>query len=211
MTRYTLHGMWPSGPAYKVGLMLKLTGTPHNYQHVNLQEGEHRGEAYLVKNRFGKVPAMEDHEAGLCLVESSNILDYLADETGQFGGKDRAERLQAREWQSWAAGTLANGIYRTRAAKFGFFTFPDEVAAANEQAGLDGLKALDGHLEGKEWLVGDGATIADIDLYAIAGYAGQARMDISEYANIARWMKNVEGLDGFMSIDDGLPKESVTA
>lgn len=211
MTRYTLHGMWPSGPAYKVGLMLNLTGTPHNYQHVNLQAGEHRGETYIAKNRFGKVPAMEDHAAGICLVESSVILDYLADETGQFGGKSRSERLQAREWQSWGASTLANGIYRTRAAKLGFFKFADEVVAAYTQAGLDGLKAFDGHLEGKEWLVGDDATIADIDLYAIAGYAGQAQMDISGHTNIARWMGNIEVLDGFISIDDGLPKESVTA
>lgn len=208
MIRYTLYGMWPSGPAYKVGLMLSLTGTPFVYKHVNLMDGEQRSAAYLEKNRFGKVPALEDGEAGLCLVESSVIIDYLADETGQFAGKDRAERLRAREWQFWGAGQLANGIYRTRASKMGFFQVPDDVAAANEQAGVEALAALDGHLDGKDWLVGDAATIADIDLYAIAGYASQAQMDLSHHANIRRWMANVEGLDGFLSIEQGLPKES---
>lgn len=211
MARYTLHGMWPSGPTYKVGLMLRLTNTPHDYEHVDLRSGAHKADAFLAKNRYGQVPVLEDHQADVCLSQSSVILDYLADETGQFGGKDRADRLRAREWQFWAAGPLAIGIYRTRAVKLGLFKFAEDVQAANLQSALGALKELDGLLAGRTWLVGAGPTIADIDIYGIAGYAGQAQIDLQPFGNVRKWMARVEGLPGFRGPQDCLPQASVKA
>ena len=211
MTRYTLHGIFASGPTYKVGLMLNLTGTPYDYEHVDLRSGAHKADAFLAKNRYGQVPVLEDHEQDMCLSQSSVILDYLADETGQFGGKDRAERLRAREWQLWGAGQLTTGIYRTRAMKLGFFTFPEQVAEANLSAANGALKELNGLLDGRDWLVGGGVTIADLDIYGIAAYAGQAQIDLGAYPHVRRWMSRVEALPRFKSVDAALPKESTKA
>lgn len=211
MARYTLHGIFASGPTYKVGLMLRLTGTPFNYEHVDLRSGAHKADAFLAKNRYGQVPVLEDHQNDYCLCQSSVILDYLADETGKFGGKDRGERLRAREWQLWGAGTLTTGIYRTRAAKLGFFKFPDQVLEANLQAATGGLKELNGLLDGREWLVGKAATIADIDIYGIAAYAGQAQIDLTAVPHVKRWMGRVEALPGFKGVSDLLPQASVKA
>ena len=194
MTRYKLHGIFASGPTYKVGLMLHLTGT-----------------LFLAKNRYGQVPVLDDHEKDICLCQSSVILDYLADETGQFGGKDRAERLRAREWQLWGAGQLSTGIYRTRALKLGFFTFPEQVAEANLNAATGALKELNGLLEDRDWLVGRGATIADLDIYGIVAYAPQAQIDLAAYPHVRRWMGRVEALSGFKNVDNALPKESKAA
>jgi glutathione S-transferase len=211
MTRFTLYGMWPSGPTYKVGLMLALTGTAHNYEHVDLRSGAHKADAFLAKNRYGQVPVLEDHEADLTLCQSSVILDYLADETGQFGGADRGQRLRAREWQFWAAGQLATGIYRTRAAKLGFFQFPEQVVQANENQAQSALKELNGLLEAREWLVGKQATIADIDVYGIAAYAGQAQIELGAYGHVRKWMARVEALPHFKNVNDLLTKESAKA
>ena len=211
MARYTLHGMWPSGPTYKVGLMLRLTSTPHDYEHVDLRSGAHKADAFLAKNRYGQVPVLEDHEQDICLSQSSVILDYLADEAGQFGGKDRGDRLRAREWQFWGAGPLATGIYRTRAVKLGFFKFPADVEAANLQSALGALKELDGLVAGRSWLVGGGTTIADIDIYGIVSYAGQAQIDLQAFGNVRKWMARVEDLSGFKGPQDCLPQASVKA
>lgn len=211
MTRYTLHGIFASGPTYKVGLMLNLTGTPYDYEHVDLRSGAHKADAFLAKNRYGQVPVLEDHEQDMCLSQSSVILDYLADETGQFGGKDRAERLRAREWQLWGAGQLSTGIYRTRAMKLGFFTFPEQVAEANLNAANGALKELNGLLEGRDWLVGGGVTIADLDIYGIVAYAPQAQIDLGAYPHVRRWMARIEALPRFKSVDAALPKESTKA
>lgn len=211
MTRFTLHGMWPSGPSYKAGLMLRLTGTPYNYVHVDLREGAQRSAPHLARSRFGKVPALEDHELGLCVCESSVILQYLAEVTGQFLGSGLADNLRIREWQSWAVTGLATGLYRTRAARLGFFQFPEAVTAGNEAEARAGLGVLDSHLADLDWLVAGKPTIADIDLYAIAGYAPQAGIDLEPYPNVRRWMGNMQGLPGFAGVEDGLPRESVAA
>ncbi|MFN7164736.1 MAG: glutathione binding-like protein, partial [Hyphomonas sp.] len=133
------------------------------------------------------------------------------DETGKFGGKDRGERLRAREWQLWGAGNLTTGIYRTRAAKLGFFKFPEAIAEANLQTGLAALKELNGLLDGRDWLVGKGATIADLDIYGIAAYAGQAGIDLQPFPNIRKWFARVEALPGFKDVNTCLPQASAKA
>jgi glutathione S-transferase len=211
MTRYTLHGIFASGPTYKVGLMLRLTNSPFDYEHVDLRAGAHKADAFLVKNRYGQVPVLEDSQTDYCLSQSSVILDYLADETGKFGGKDRGERLRAREWQLWGAGNLTTGIYRTRAAKLGFFKFPEAIAEANLQTALAALKELNTLLDGREFLVGKGATIADIDIYGIAAYASQAGIDLQSHPNIRKWFARIEALPGFKDVSTCLPQASAKA
>lgn len=211
MARFTLHAMWPSTPSYKVGLMLRLTGTPFNYAHVDLMAGEQRSDAHLARNRFGKVPVLEDHEAGFCLCESGVILQYLAEVTGRFKGADTLENLRAREWQSWAVMVLAHNIFRVRAARMGFFDIPEAIIAFDEKGAKAGLKAFNGLIEGRTWLVGDGPTIADIDLYGITAFCGQGEIDLSPYPNVRAWMDRVEALDGFADILTCLPRESATA
>ncbi len=47
-------------------------------------------------------------------------------------------------------------------------------------------------LDGRDWLVGAGPTIADVDLYGIAAYAPQAGMDLGPYPVLRKWMAKVE-------------------
>ncbi len=211
MARFTLHGMWLSGPCYKVGLMLGVTGHPFDYVHVDLAAGEQHGAPFLGRNRFGKVPVLEDHEAGISLCESSVILQYLAEVTGMLGGVNYQENLRAREWQSWAVMTLALPIYRARAAQLGFFEFPMAVTQANIANAKDNLGALDQLIGDSNWLVGNQVTIADIELYAIVGYAPQAGIPLEPWANITRWMGQMTGVAGFLPIETGLPKQSAAA
>ena len=55
--RYTLHGVWASGPTYKVGLFLSLAGEQFDYVHVRMRDGEHKQPAYLSRQRYGQVVA----------------------------------------------------------------------------------------------------------------------------------------------------------
>ena len=211
MARFTLHGIFASGPTYKVGLMLNLTGTPFDYEHVDLRSGAHKADAFLAKNRYGQVPVLDDRDKGECLCQSSVILDYLADETGKFGGADRSARLRAREWQLWGAGVLTTGIYRTRAAKLGFFKFPEQVVEANLQMGQNALKELNTLLDGRDWLVGVGPTIADVDIYGIAAYAPQAGIDTAHLTHLRKWAARIEALPGFRTVETCLPQQSQKA
>src|SRR5690606_29737506 len=105
--RFELHGIFFSGPTYKVGLMLSLAGEPFDYVHLAMMSGAHRQPAYLSTQRFGQVPLLVDRSNGRHLCQSAAILEYLADLLGKFGGATLDERLQVREWLYWDFDRLA--------------------------------------------------------------------------------------------------------
>ena len=160
--RFELHGIAFSGPTYKVGLTLSVAGEPFDYIHVNMMAGEHKQPAYLSKQRYGQVPLLIDRNNGRHLCQSAAIMEYLADMTGKFGGSNLDERLQVREWMYWDFDRLASNVYRARGIKLGIRPAGPEVLEFSMAGGNAALKVLDEHLAGRNWLVGEGVTIADI-------------------------------------------------
>jgi glutathione S-transferase len=209
--RFTLHGSFMSGPTYKVGLMLSLAGEGFDYVHVNLREGEHKQPSYLAKQRYGQVPLLLDHQNGRELCQSAAILEYLADTLGQFGGATLEERIRAREWMYWDFDRLAAPVYRSRTIRLGIRKAGPEIIEMYATDGNAALKVLDQHLAGRSWIVGDGPTIADIDIYGVATFAPEGGFDLGAYANILAWTKRFEALPGFGPYQSLLPRESKAA
>jgi len=209
--RFTLHGVFLSGPTYKVGLMLSLAGEPFDYVHVNLREGEHKQPAFLAKQRFGQVPLLVDNSNGRHLCQSASIMEYLADTLGKFGGATLEERVLAREWMYWDFDRLAPAIYRSRGMKLGFRASTPELVELFASDGNAALKVLDSHLAGRSWLVGEGPTIADIDIYGVVAYATDGGFDLGAYPNIAAWIKRFEALPGFGAAGSLLPPATKAA
>lgn len=209
--RYTLHGIWLSGPTYKVGLLLSMLGEPFDYVHINLREGEHKKPEYLAKNYFGQVPCLLDNRTGRHMCQSASILEYLAEQGGKFGGADEAERVRIREWMFWDFDRLASNIYRARSIKLGFRQAHEAIAEMSLNDGKVALKVLDDHLAGRSWMVGNGPTIADIDLYGVVSFAPAGGFSLADYPNISSWMKRFEALKGVGAPEQVLPKESKAA
>jgi glutathione S-transferase len=203
--RFTLSGFWLSGPTYKVGLMLSLCGEDFAYHSLNLRAGEHKAPAFLAKNRFGQVPALEDAKTGLSLCQSAAILEYLAAELGKFHGDGAAGAARAREWMFWDFDRLAGPIYRSRAQRFGIRAYNQPIMEMYWAEGNAALKVLEEALAKADWLAGAHPTIADIDVYGVVAYAPQAGFDLAAYPAISAWMSRMEVLPGFIA-SDGLPK-----
>ena len=206
--RYELHGIWLSGPTYKVALMLSLCGEPFDYVHVNLRGGEHKSPAYLAKQRFGQVPLLVDRGAGRNLCQSASILEYLAEMLGKFAGGTVEEKIEAREWMFWDFDRLAGNIYRSRGIRIGNRSMPFDTAAMYYNEGNVALKVLDDHLAGRDWLVGSGPTIAEIDIYGVLDYAPVGGFDLGQYRNLSAWLSRFKSLKGFGTPEQLLPKES---
>lgn len=209
--RFTLHGSHLSGPTYKVGLFLALAGEPFDFVQVKMRDGEHKQPAYLARQRFGQVPLLLDGRNGRELCQSASILEYLADTLGRFGGADLDERIRAREWMYWDFDRLAPSIYRSRGIRRGFRQGGPEVIEMYASEGKIALKVLDDHLAGRSWAVGEGVTIADIDLYGVVSYANEGGFDLAPFGNIAAWTARIEALPGFGSNRTLLPETSKAA
>lgn len=196
--RYTLYGTPTSGPVYKVALALALTGQDYAYRFVDFSTSAQKAPEYLAINRYGQVPALVV-ESGPVLVQSAAILEYLAEASGKLGGADAAQRHSIREWLYWDADKLSPGIYRTRAIARGRLQAEPSVADFFRALGEDSLGVLQGHLQHRDWLVGDGPTIADVAVYGVVVLAGQGGFDLSRWPAVAAFVKRVEALSGWRS------------
>jgi glutathione S-transferase len=58
-------------------------------------------------------------------------------------------------------------------------------------------EVLNGHLDGRDWLVGDGITLADISVAANLTYAPAVGIDLEPYPNISRWYGTIEERDAW--------------
>lgn len=204
--RFTLYGILGSGPTYTVGLMLSLCKYPFSYIHVNLREGQHKQPDYLVKNRYGQVPALRDGQT--YYVQSAAILEHLAESLGKFDGKTPVERHRIREWLFWQWDKLAVPVFRLRAAARGLRQFGNEIRTMYDTEARAALAVLEHELSRSEWVAAKRPTIADIGVYGVLRYAPEANVDLSPYPRVLAWKARIEALPGFGAPDQILPMES---
>ncbi len=174
--RFTLYGFAGSTNTYTVALMLSLCRHPFSYIHVSLRDGAHKLADYLVKNRYGQVPALRDGQ--VFLVQSAAILLHLSETLAKFDGKTPLERARIREWLFWQWDKLAVPVYRLRARNRGFRQFGDEVRVMYDTEAKAALAVLEGELSKSEWIAGKKATAADIGIYGVVRFC-RMRMWIS--------------------------------
>ena len=204
--RFTLYGMLGSGPTYTVGLMLTLCKHPFSYFHVNLREGQHKQPDYLVKNRYGQVPALRDGQ--VYYVQSAAILQHLAEQLHKFDGKTDVEKNRIREWMFWQWDKLAVPVFRLRARARGLRQFGDEVRVMYDTEAKGALAALENELAKSEWIAAKRPTVADVGVYGVLRYIAEASIYLTPYPNVSAWKKRFEALPGFGTPEQILPMES---
>ncbi|WP_321393059.1 glutathione S-transferase family protein [Emcibacter sp.] len=199
---YKLYDLSLSGHCHRVRLFLNLLGLDYEAVPVDLLSGEHLQEAYLKRNPFGKVPVLEDD--GYLVRESNAILVYLALKHRARDWypvvDDAKTAAEIQQWLNVAANEVLQGPAKAYVARV--FGGGDEAWNEGVENSHKLYALMEPLLEGRDWLVGDHGTLADIAMYSYISRAPIAGVDISGYANIQRWLDNVEGLEGFVAMPD---------
>jgi glutathione S-transferase len=191
--RLTLYGSFTSSSTYKPMLYLACAGLGFSFRSVNLKKGAQHSPDYLSLNRYGQVPTLRHR--GLTLVQSNVILDYLARVTGHFEGRSEEERWRAREWLAWEADALSN-VAKVR--HFQRFRSVDPAVLAHfRPLASAALALIDRALEGREWLVGDRCTIADIGCWGRMVFMAEGGIDIADWPHLAAWAGRLAAMPGF--------------
>jgi glutathione S-transferase len=68
-------------------------------------------------------------------------------------------------------------------------------------AGHRALGALERHLDGRGYLVGEGVTLADIALYGYTHVAEEGGFDLSGYPAVRGWLARIAAMPGHIPID----------
>jgi glutathione S-transferase len=204
--RFTLYGFAASPNTYTVALMLALCRHPFSYIHVSMRDGAHKQPDYLVKNRYGQVPALRDGQT--YYVQSAAILLHISEALGKFDGKTILERGRIREWLFWQWDKLALPVYRLRARNKGIRQFGDEVRVMYDTEAKAALAVLEQDLLKNEWIAGKKATAADVGIYSVLRYCQDANIDLNHYPAVSKWKLRMEALPGFAAPEQLLPMES---
>lgn len=183
-----------SGNAYKVALMLALTGAPHRFELVDLNAGKQRTPEYLKISRFGQVPALVHGE--IKIAQSNAILLYLAELTGKFAASGTAQKYAVLEWMMWEQDVLFTGVGRTRFLTKVVKGDPGAIAFLRK-LGERGLGVLETRLGESPYLAGAAPTVADIAVYSYARLAEEAGYDLGGQPKILAWRKSIEALPGW--------------
>jgi glutathione S-transferase len=131
------------------------------------------------------------------IVQSNAILWYLAEGTG-FLPDGSLERARVVQWLHFEQERVVRGI---GAARFFILTGRTRgLVDARVALGRGALDALEAHLRGRRFVVGDEPSIADIALFAYTHVAPDAGLELDPWPALQRWIARVAGLPGF--IDD---------
>jgi len=190
-----------SGNCYKVRLLLAQLGIPYERRELSVADRSNRSEVLGGKNPALRVPTIELDD-GRFLAESDAILWYFADESSYLPA-DAYERAQVLQWLFFEQYQHEPAIAVVR-FWLAYSGQPERYAAQVDErraAGYVALDAMEGHLDGREFFVGDRYSIADIGLYAYTHVAGEGGFDLDRYPAIRSWLGRVAAQPGHVPID----------
>lgn len=183
---------FPTPNGVKVSIALEELGLPYEAHAVDITKNETWGPEFLSLNPNGKIPAIIDPQGPegtpIALFESGAILLYLAEKTGKLLPAGPALRYETIQWvffQMAAVGPMFGqlGFFH----KFAGREYEDKRPLAryrDESRRLLGV--LETRLAGRQWIMGDDYTIADISLLGwvrnLIGFYGAA--EIVEYGSL---------------------------
>ena len=155
--------------------------------------------AYKALNPNGRIPVIEDD--GFVLWESNAILRYLA---GKYGGgdllpADLQKRADVDRWLDWQATTFWPALMPVF---WGLVRTPeDQRDGAAIQRSVDETaavaKILEGALDGKAYLGGDGFSVADLVLGIMAHRWYSLPIERPALANVEAWYEKLNERAGF--------------
>ena len=201
-----LHCFGESGNAYKAALALELSGLDWEPVKVDFFGGQTRSPDYRAQiNNMGEAPVMIDGDVRL--TQSGVIQDYVSEKSGKFGGRDANERREILRWVLWDNHKLSSNAGMTR---FLMNFLPEDKRLQEVIGFMQGrlsaaYAVLNDHLEGRDWIVGDGVTNADLSCCGYLYYPEPFGFDRSAWPHIDAWLTRLSETPGWKAPYDLMP------
>jgi GSH-dependent disulfide-bond oxidoreductase len=189
----------PTPNGVKVSIMLEEIGLPYEAHAVDFNKDDQKTPEFLSLNPNGKIPAIIDPNGPggkpLGLFESGAILQYLAEKTGKLMPADPARRYETIQWVHFQMGGIGPmfgqvGYFHKFAGKEIADKRPLE-RYVTESKRLLGV--IDFRLGGRQWIMDDDYTIADISMLGwvrnlVGFYGARELVAFDDFCNVAAWL-----------------------
>ena len=198
---YRLYDYLPSGNGYKVRMVLRELGLPFELVEVDILQGGSRTTEFLAKNPNGRIPLLEIPGQGH-LSESHAIMSYLAEGSALIPS-DRLDRGRMWQWLCFEQYNLEPNVATVRFWLHSLHKTEQELGEKlvdKRKLGFAALGVLEQGLTGRNYLVGDTFSLADIGLYAYTHVAAEGGFPLEPYPAIRAWCARVAARPGHLPI-----------
>jgi glutathione S-transferase len=189
-----------SGNCWKVRQLFAHLGIDYEKREVDVIDRSGRRELLGALNPALRVPTLV-FDDGRSMGESDAIMFYFAEGT-PYLPEDRFERAQVLQWLFFEQYSHEPYIAVARFWAIAGITPPEPERDAKLRGGTAALKGMEGHLSGREFLVGERYSIADIGLYAYTHVAPEGGFELESYPAIRAWLERVAAQPGHLAITD---------
>lgn len=197
MAEYRLHCFRESGNAFKVAMMLDLSGVDWKPVFLPFSSGLTRTADWRSGvNEMGEAPVLEHR--GEHLSQSGVILDYLAEATGRFGARNAAQKREIWRW------ILFDNHKFT--SYYSMLRFQYGIQKTGETPVTEFLRArvraawgvAEARLRDSPFVTGAEPTIADFSMAGYHYYDEATGIDrAAEFPALERWAARVAALPGW--------------
>lgn len=188
MNPMKLYGFGPTRSLRALWALREL-GAEFEFVSVNLVAGEHQHPDFLRLNPAGKVPVLVDGD--FVLTESAAIVLYLAEKYQEKGllPTDLKVRAQVYRWVMFAMTEIEQPLFRITKHTEVYpedKRLPADIALASQEFGVMAA-VLNHHMEGRQFIVGDGITVADCVMAYVIDWANELHL-IDEFPQLRAYL-----------------------
>ncbi|HEX3919690.1 MAG TPA: glutathione S-transferase family protein [Caulobacteraceae bacterium] len=186
----TIYGDPISGNCLKVKWTAERLGIPFTWIDIDVVKRETRTPGFLAINPAGQAPTVV-LEDGRPLAQSNAIILHLAEGT-ELIPADRYGRAKMLEWLFWEQYShepyVAVARFRMKyQGKTREELDPGLIAGADAA-----LRRLEAALSGREYLVGNVLSLADISLVGYTRFAADGGFRLADYPAVEAWVARLE-------------------
>lgn len=185
-----IFGDFASGNCLKVKYTADYLALPYEWVPIDIMRDESRTPEFLALNPMGQVPVVEMDD-GRSIAQSNAILLYLADRTPLLPD-DEFARAKVHELMFWEQYSHEPYVAVCRFQMVYLGKPASERETWRVERGDRALDLMDQMLAERDWLVGDGVSVADISLLAYTRLASEGGFDLSGRTNVGAWIDRCE-------------------
>ena len=187
MAGLTIYGNTGSRTARVLWLAAEL-GLDAEQVEVTWHSGA-KTDAHLARNPMGAVPVIDD--GGFLLWESMAINLYLARKHGgPLTPRDAEEDALVLQWSFWVMSECEAGMLRLMGLASREADDGTEAARGKTLERLERpLGALEQSLGGRDYLLGDRFTVADLNVASVFAWGRQGGLELGRWPRAERWLE----------------------